>query len=179
MNDRPRAGIVCMPREMLHLLLELTGQADMETLRAAGDAGGPALLHAFSHWLADGGTDDVADLPVEVFRQRAAEFFQWCGWGATSLSTGTNSLIEVSISDSWEARRDQSPESGCHVTTGLLHGFFAALAGYEVGVMEIECAGLGSGETCRFVIGTPEMVDSIYAGLSAGSAYEEIVGSAG
>lgn len=168
-----------MPREVLHLLLELPGEADMETLRAAGDAGGTALVDAFSQWLADAGTDDVADLPVEVFRQRAAEFFQWCGWGTTSLSASTSSLIEVTISGCWEARRDQSPKSGCHLSTGLLHGFFAGLAGYELGVMEIECAALSSGETCRFVIGTPEMVDSIYAGLNAASVSGEIVSSAG
>lgn len=175
MSDRPPAGVVSMPREVLHLLIELPGEADMETLRAAGDAGGGALLEAFSHWSKDGGTEDLADLPVEAFRQRAAEFFQWCGWGDISLSTISDSLIEVSIGGCWETQRQHGDQSGCHLTTGLLHGFFAALAGYELGVMELECTGLGSGGACRFVIGTPEMVDSIYAGLSAGAAYEEIV----
>lgn len=177
MNDRPPAGVVAMPREVLHLLLELPGEGDMDTLRAAGDAGGTALLDAFRRWSEDGGDGDPGELQVEGFRRRAAEFFQWCGWGDTSLSADSEALIEVSIRDCWEAQRQQSPLSGCHLTTGLLHGFFAALAGYELGVMELECAGLGSGGTCRFVVGTPEMVDSIYAGLSAGANYDEIVSS--
>jgi len=175
MSERPPAGIVSMPREVLHLLLELPGEADMQTLRAAGDAGGGALLGAFSQWSSDQGTGDLTSLPVEAFRELACGFFEWCGWGTTSVSTSSDTLIEVSITGCWEAQRREGSPSGCHLTTGLLHGFFAGLAGYELGVMELECAGLGSGRACRFVIGTPEMVDSIYAGLSAGGSYEEIV----
>lgn len=175
MNQRPPPGVVAMPREVLHLLLDLPGEADMETLRAVGDAGGGALLDAFARWSADGQAVDLADLPVDAFQQRAAEFFDWCGLGAASVSTRSDSLIEVTLGECWETARQHAEQTGCHLTTGLLHGFFAALAGYELGVMELECAGLGSGGTCRFVIGTPEMVDSIYAGLSAGRSYEEIV----
>lgn len=175
--NRPPAGVVSMPREVLHLLVDLPGEADMETLRAAGDAGGSALLEAFAQWSMDGIAGDLAELPVEEFRQRAAEFFQSCGWGDVSVSNSSDALIEVSIDNCWESQRPHGDQTGCHLTTGLLHGFFAALAGYELGVMELECAGLGSGGACRFVIGTPEMVDSIYAGLSAGASYEEIGGS--
>lgn len=147
----------------------------MATLRAAGDAGGGALLDAFARWSREGHADDLADLPVDAFRQRAAEFFQWCGWGETLLSARSDSLIEVTIGECWETHRKHSDQSGCHLTTGLLHGFFAALAGYELGVMELECAGLGSPGPCRFVVGTPEMVDAIYADLNAGVSYDEIV----
>ncbi len=177
MSERPPASIVSLPREVLHLLIELPGEADMQTLRAAGDAGGGALLGAFSQWSSDQGAGDLTSLPVEAFRTLACEFFEWCGWGTTSVSTTSDSLIEVSIDDCWEAERGEGEASGCHLTTGLLHGFFAELAGYELGVMELECAGLGSGHACRFVIGTPEMLDSIYAGLSDGASYEEIVSS--
>lgn len=177
MSQRLPAGVVCIPREVLQLLLELPGEADMETLRAAGDAGGSALLAAFSQWSSDQGTGDVAALPVDEFRQLAARFFEWCGWGSASVSTSADKLIEVGIADCWEAQHREGSLSGCHLTTGLLHGFFAGLAGYELGVMELECAGLGSGGECRFVIGTPEMLDSIYAELSAGADYDEIIRS--
>ncbi len=166
-----------MPREVLHLLLELPGEADMETLRAVGDAGGGALLDAFARWSGDGQAVDLADLPVDFFRQHAADFFEWCGLGEASVCTRSDSLIEVTIGECWETARQHAEQRGCHLTTGLLHGFFAALAGYELGVMELECAGLGSGGTCRFVVGTPEMVDSIYAGLNSGESYDEIVGA--
>ncbi|MEX0908605.1 MAG: V4R domain-containing protein [Gemmatimonadaceae bacterium] len=178
MNQRPPPGVVAMPREVLHLLLDLPGEADMETLRAVGDAGGGALLDAFARWSGDGQEVDLADLPVDAFRQHAAEFFEWCGLGEASVFTRSDSLIEVTIGECWETARQHAEQTGCHLTTGLLHGFFAALAGYELGVMELECAGLGSGGTCRFVVGTPEMVDSIYAGLSSGASYDEIVGAA-
>ena len=163
-----------MPREVVHLLLELPGEADMETLRAVGDAGGGALLDAFADWSRDAGVDDLADLPVNDFRQLAALFFGQCGWGDAIVATRSDSVIEVSVRDCWETQRHDAAQAGCHLTTGLLHGFFAGLAGYEMGVMELECAGLGSGGECRFVIGTPEMVDSIYAELSAGASYEEV-----
>ena len=174
MSNTPPAGMISMPREVIHLLLELPGEADMETLRAVGDAGGGALLTAFADWSRDAGVDDLVDLPVNDFRQLAGLFFRECGWGDTMVSTRSDSVIEVSVRDCWETQRHDAALSGCHLTTGLLHGFFAGLAGYEMGVMELECAGLGSGGECRFVIGTPEMVDSIYAGLSAGGSYEEV-----
>lgn len=165
-----------MPREVLHLLLDLPGEADMETLRAVGDAGGGALLDAFARWSGDGQPVDLADLPVDFFLQHSAEFFESCGLGEASVFTRSDSLIEVTLGDCWETARQHAEQTGCHLTTGLLHGFFAALAGYELGVMELECAGLGSGGTCRFVVGTPEMVDSIYAGLNSGASYDEIIG---
>ena len=167
-----------MPREVLHLLLDLPGEADMETLRAVGDAGGGALLDAFARWSDDGQAVDLADLSVSEFQQRTAEFFAWCGLGEASVFTRSDSLIEVTLSECWETARQHAEQTGCHLTTGLLHGFFAALAGYELGVMELECTGLGSGGTCRFVIGTPEMVDAIYAALSSGESYDEIVRAA-
>lgn len=177
MSHRPPLGVVAMPREVLHLLLDLPGEADMETLRAVGDAGGGALLDAFARWSGDGQAVDLADLSVGDFQQRAAEFFAWCGLGEASVFTRSDSVIEVTIAECWETARQHAEQTGCHLTTGLLHGFFAALAGYELGVMELECTALGSGGTCRFVVGTPEMVDSIYAELSAGASYEQIVGS--
>lgn len=177
--NKPPNGVVSMPREVLHLLIDLPGEADMHTLRAAGDAGGNALLEAFAQWSKQTAVDDLADLPVDAFRQRAAEFLRFCGWGDVAVNSDSDALIEVSIGDCWETQRKHGDQSGCHLTTGLLHGFFAALAGYELGVMELECAGLGSGGSCRFVIGTPEMLDSIYAGLSTGASYEEIVAQRG
>lgn len=151
----------------------------METLRSAGDAGGEALLQSFAEWAADHDAGDLSQLPVEDFRLLAAEFLTWCGWGEATLSTDSDELIEVSIANCWESSQREGSQSGCHLTTGLLHGFFAALAGYELGVMEMECAGLGSGGSCRFIVGTPEMVDTIYAGLNAGARYEDIIGAAG
>ena len=175
MSHRPPPGVVTLPREVLHLLLDLPGEADMETLRAVGDAGGAGLLDAFARWSGDGYAEDLGDLPADAFGQRAAEFFSWCGLGDASVFTRSDSLIEVSLGDCWETARQHAEQTGCHLTTGLLHGFFAALAGYELGVMELECAGLGSGGSCRFVVGTPEMVDSIYAELSGGATYDDIV----
>lgn len=163
-----------MPREVVHLLLELPGEADMETLRAVGDAGGGGLLDAFAEWAREAGAEDLADLPVDDFRHLTGLFLRECGWGEATVTAGSGTVVEVSVHDCWETRRHDASQSGCHLTTGLLHGFFAGLAGYELGVMELECAGLGSGTECRFVIGTPEMVDSIYAGLSSGATYEEV-----
>jgi hypothetical protein len=178
MNAPRPTGIVSMPREVLHLLLELPGEADMETLRSVGDAGGASLLAAFAEWSAAADPTGPADMTVEAFARRAAHFLDWCGWGSASLRTSADTLIEVGIADCWETHRAPEAHSGCHLTTGLLHGFFAGLAGYELGVMELECAGLGGAGECRFVIGTPEMLDSIYAGLSAGASYDEIVAAA-
>ncbi|HUR92052.1 MAG TPA: V4R domain-containing protein [Gemmatimonadaceae bacterium] len=174
MSDRPPAGMISMPREVVHLLLDLPGEADMETLRAVGDAGGGVLLDAFAGWSRDAGVDDLAGLPLDDFRELTALFLRECGWGDTTVAARSDSLVEVTVRDCWETQRHEASQFGCHLTTGLLHGFFAGLAGYELGVMELECAGLGSGRECRFVIGTPEMVDSIYAGLSAGESYEEV-----
>ena len=97
MSHQPPPGVVALPREVLHLLLDLPGEADMETLRAVGDAGGAGLLEAFARWSGDGYAEDLGDLPAEAFGQRAAEFFSWCGLGDASVFTRSDSLIEVSL----------------------------------------------------------------------------------
>src|SRR5687768_13182117 len=117
MSNRPPPGIVSMPREVLHLLLELPGEADMETLRAVGDAGGGALLAAFSEWAREAGVHDLADLPVDDFRHLVGQFLQGCGWGETAVATRADSVIEVSVRDCWESQRHDASLSGCHLTT--------------------------------------------------------------
>src|SRR5687767_4681152 len=111
MSNRPPAGMISMPREVVHLLLELPGEGDMETLRAVGDAGGGALLDAFADWSQDAGVDDLADLPINDFRQLAGIFFRECGWGDTTVATRSDSVIEVSVRDCWETQRHDAAQS--------------------------------------------------------------------
>jgi predicted hydrocarbon binding protein len=133
--------------------------AAVDALREAGYAGGDAVYGAFEKWLAETGDRSVAaatDLPLDEFARNASEFFRNAGWGeVTFLDDETEGVATLDITGCWEGGAGTDP--GCHVTTGLLASFFGRIAGYPVAVLETECCS-GSASRCRFLMGTPEML---------------------
>ena len=144
-----------------------------DALREAGFAGAESLFHAFESWLADLGIESVKDMPIDDFSSRAAEFFQRAGWGAVSFRSLHDAMAVVDIEGCWEAELHGEGETGCHLTTGTLAGFLGCLADYPVAVMEIECRS-GSSERCRFLAGTPEMLEHVYERVARGEGWQAI-----
>lgn len=162
-------GLISLPPEVIHWLRTLPERPDAESLRSAGDAGGATLFRGFQA----SASEDTSpmDMAIQDFNGKAGAYLGDSGWGHVEI-TQSDALIEVAIAGCWEATADRA-SGGCHITTGLLHGFFVELAGYDIAAMEVEC-GAHAGGACRFAIGTPEMMQVIYEGLSAGEKYEEI-----
>jgi len=134
-------------------------EAAANALREAGFAGGASIYAAFERWLGEtgGASATTADLPLTEFGDRTAEFFRDAGWGEVTFSQDDpEGVAIVDIAGCWEGTAD--PSSGCHVTTGVLASFFGTIAGYPVAVLETECCA-GEGSRCRFLMGTPEMME--------------------
>lgn len=144
-----------------------------DALREAGYAGAESLFHAFESWVTDRGTHSVKEMPIDEFSARVAEFFERAGWGKVSFRSLHDAMAVMDIEGCWEAELHGQGETGCHLTTGTLAGFLGCLADYPVAVMEIECRS-GESERCRFLAGTPEMLEHAYNRISQGQRWESI-----
>jgi predicted hydrocarbon binding protein len=144
-----------------------------DALREAGYAGAASLFDAFQTWLNDRGSERAEDLSIDEFSARGAEFFQNAGWGKVTFRSLHDALAIIDIEDCWEAQLHGQGETGCHLTTGTLAGFFGCLADYPVGVMEIAC-GTSAGSQCRFLAGNGDMLEHAYERIARGEEWETI-----
>lgn len=175
----PGAEMLTLTRaSLLSLRAALLRSGDSQAavaLQEAGYAGGAALFSSFQQWLSSR-TDIVAeDLDVEAFESRLSEFFQETGWGTVHIGRIDDAVATLDSSDWGEcdtATGMQHPS--CHITTGMFADLFGRLAGTPVAVLEVECRSAGY-ERCRFLVGSPEMMDAVYDEMGRGVNYEEAV----
>lgn len=145
------------------------------TLQEAGYAGGTALFESFRQWLAERTAVDVADLDVEAFQHRASEYFSEAGWGTLHVGTIDDVVATLDSPDWGEAdTAAQASHPSCHLTTGMFADLFGRLAGAPVAVLEVECRSAGH-ERCRFLIGSPEVMDAVYDEMGRGADYDSAV----
>ena len=146
---------------------DAAGDAEgVDSLRAAGYAGGEAVYDAFEQWLAEEpsaqsstASRSAPDLTLQEFGERAARYFHAAGWGQVEFNAAhEEGVASLTMENCWEADADGSePGPSCHVTTGMLAAFFGRLAGYPVSVMEIDCRS-ASAERCRFLLGNSDVM---------------------
>jgi hypothetical protein len=55
--------------------------------------------------------------------------------------------------------------------------FFGRVADAPLAVMEVECRSAG-GERCRFLLGSTDVMQTVYDGISQGYGYEDAVAGA-
>lgn len=142
-------------------------------LQEAGYAGGEQLYASFRSWLRARMDAEPGEVPVEEFGGLASEFFRDAGWGTFLLQTGTEPVAVLDTSD-W-AESDPSAglaHPGCHLTTGMLAGFFASVGSAPIAALEVECRSAG-GSRCRFLLGAGEVLTQVFERVDAGEAYEE------
>lgn len=141
-------------------------------LQEAGYAGGNALYLAFGKWSASRGLPAPENMAAPEFEQRAAEFFGELGWGELAVSTLHDSVMALDCSNWAESDPASAMEyPGCYLTSGLLADFFGRLAGTPLAVMEVECRSMGS-PRCRFLLGSAEIMQYVYNGMTTGIPYE-------
>jgi predicted hydrocarbon binding protein len=165
---------------MLHRLRTVLerdfGEQTGAALQEAGYAAGDELYDGFTGWVAARtGVHDPADLDARHLSDLLAEYFRGLGWGHLRLERlGSGSL--TLDSDDWaEADPDANAYApACHVTAGLLAGFLGRLAEQNVAVMEIECRSRND-QRCRFLAGSPEMLQAVYDAVSAGRDYRDVL----
>ena len=158
-------------------LMRDTGPAAAGYLQEAGYAGGGALFEAFRHWLVSRGAGAPESLSLERFQVEATEFFRRAGWG--SLRVGAlHDLVATLDSTDWaEATPESALEQvGCYFSSGMFADFFGRVADAPLAVMEVECRSTGAAR-CRFLLGSTDVMQAVYDGMSQGVGYEEAVGA--
>lgn len=145
------------------------------TLQEAGYAGGTALFESFKSWLSERTHIGVEDLDVDSFQHRASEYFSENGWGTLNVGT-IDEVVATLDSPDWSECDVNlgAQQPACHLTTGMFADLFGRLAGAPVAVLEVECRSAGH-ERCRFLVGSPEVMDAVYEEMGRGTNYEAAV----
>jgi uncharacterized protein len=175
-------GMLAVTRDALaalrNALMRDAGLSSAGWFQEAGYAGGAALFEAFRGWLSARGAGAPESLPLEEFQRLAGEFFSQTGWG--SLSVGTlHEAVATLDSPNWG---ESSPGAGmeypcCNLSAGMLADFFGRVADAPLAVMEVECRSSGA-ERCRFLLGSAEVMQAVYEGMSQGQGYDQAVAAA-
>lgn len=176
------SGMVAITSDSLaalrNALMRDTGYAAAGYLQEAGYAGGAALFEAFRGWLAARGIDEPESLSLGAFQSHATGFFRECGWGSLEMGDLHDMVATLDSADWGEATPGAGLEHpGCSLSSGMLADFFGRLSEAPLAVMEVECRSAGS-DRCRFLLGSQDVMQAVYDGMTAGVGYEEAVGGA-
>jgi predicted hydrocarbon binding protein len=145
------------------------------TLQEAGYAGGTALYESFKAWLSERTHIGVEELDVDSFQIRASEFFSEHGWGSLTVGSLSDVVATLDSPDWGECDSNLGAQQpSCHLTTGMFADLFGRLAGAPVAVLEVECRSAGH-DRCRFLVGSPDVMDAVYDEMGRGTEYEAAV----
>jgi predicted hydrocarbon binding protein len=175
-------GLLAVTKDALaalrNALMRDTGHAAAGYFQEAGYAGGGALFEAFRGWLEQRDALSPESLPLDEFQRLAAEFFQETGWGSLDVGTLHDTVVTLDSPDWGEASPDAGMEHPCcHLSSGMFADFFGRVADAPLAVMEVECRSTGA-DRCRFLLGSAEVMQAVYDGMSQGLGYDEAVAGA-
>jgi predicted hydrocarbon binding protein len=177
--DLTGSGMLAITRDALvalrAALMRDTGPAAAGYLQEAGYAGGNAVFEAFRRWLERRGARSPEALSLTAFQREATEFFRQAGWGSLQLGALDDTVATLDSNDWGEASPESAAEQPtCHLSAGMFADFFGRVADAPLAVMEVECRSAG-GERCRFLLGSTDVMQQVYDGMSRGASYEEAV----
>ena len=180
--DLTENGMLAVTRDALaalrNALLRDAGPSSASWFQEAGYAGGAALFEAFRSWLESRDAGEPESLPLEEFQQLAGEFFRQAGWGSLTVGSLHDAVATLDSPDWGEASPDAGMEYPCcNLSAGMLADFFGRVADAPLAVMEVECRSTGA-ERCRFLLGSAEVMQAVYEGMSQGQRYDEAVAGA-
>ncbi len=177
--DLPEHEMLALSRSaftaLRNALLRDADIAGATYLQEAGYAGSEAVFASFRRWLRGRMDAEPGELSMEEFAASASEYFESTGWGSLRLGALRDAVATVD-SENW-AEADPAAaldQPGCHLTTGMLAGFFGELADAPLAVLEVECRSTGA-PRCRFLLGAAEVMSQVYDDVERGVGYEEAV----
>ena len=143
--------------------------------RRRATPGGAALFEAFRGWLDARGAARRNRCPLEDFQRLAAEFFREAGWGSLTVGIAARRRRDARLAGLGRG----VPRRGDGVpvlppSAGMFADFFGRVADAPLAVMEVECRSTGA-ERCRFLLGSAEVMQAVYEGMSQGQPYDEAV----
>lgn len=155
-----------LPAEALRTLRRsLVRQVGPETatraLQEAGHAAGDRLVEIITEH------GDLADLPADAFWDRLDQELAAFGWGSIEHQTphpGVGALVARDWFEVGESR-------ACPFTTGVFARLLGHAAGGDVAVMQVPCESDEPG-CVRFLFGSADVLEQVYAGLREGGGLE-------
>jgi predicted hydrocarbon binding protein len=176
--DRHCVGIGRRALQQLRATLERDSPPHVaSTLQEVGFAGGEELYHALVTWSqAEYGVERPADLDAEHLSEALSRFFAELGWGRLTVRQLAPAVLALDSSEWAEAADEGGGEfPSCHLSCGMLADLFGRLADGLAAVMEVECR-TRSDVRCRFLVGAPETLATIYERMARGMGYAEALG---
>jgi hypothetical protein len=156
-------------RALRQSLLSHAPDQAITVLQETGFASGDDVFQAFAEWLrAQQGIASLEELDAAQLNEALSGFFQATGWGSLAISPLGGGALALDSPDWVEAEPGTAQMPMCFFSAGLLADFLGRLAA----VMEVECRSRND-ERCRFLSATPETLQRVYEGMSAGRTYEE------
>lgn len=164
----------------LHVsLLRDAPDAAVAILQEVGFAAGAGVFEAFRAWLpGETGVAHPDDLDAGRLNDVLSTFFHAMGWGSMSIAPLGNAALAVDSSDWAEAEPGSAETAMCFFTSGMLADFLGRLSGEPVAVMEVECRSRNDAR-CRFLSGSPDTLNAVYAQMAEGRGYAEVLGTVG
>jgi len=148
-------------------------------LQEVGFAAGAGVYQAFCDWLpGETGVARPDELDAGRLNDVLSAFFTTTGWGTVSVAPLGGAALVVDSSDWAEAAPGSAQEPMCFFSSGMFADFFGRLSGEPVAVMEVECRSRNDAR-CRFLSGSPETLNDVYAQMTEGRGYAEVLGVGG
>jgi predicted hydrocarbon binding protein len=147
------------------------------TLQEVGFAGGEELYHALTAWCrAEYGVERPAELDTRYLGEALSRFFAGLGWGQLAVRRLGGAVLALDSTEWAEALEEGGSEyPSCHLTCGMLADLFGRIADGLAAVMEVECRSR-SDVRCRFLVGAPETLGTLYERMATGLSYVEALG---
>jgi len=173
---------VAVPAEFFSALLGASriapSPAAIETLRDAGYLAGSSMFDAFANWLEARGEHAPAELSEIHFGPLVSAFFVASGWGEVDITQVSEAVMAIDAHEWCETDLEGDRElPGCHVSTGLLAGFFGRLADAPLAVLEVECVSSGQNR-CRFLLASLDVLQYVHEAMGRGIPYDRAASSA-
>jgi predicted hydrocarbon binding protein len=160
----PAGSIHAMRRSLYQELgAETAGRALQEAGYAAGDMVFDRLARASSE-------SEISGTPSASFWDRLSSLCRELGWGTVrheELHPGVGALVAT---EWFEVEEDRS-RALCPFTTGVFANVLGRVAGQDVAVLQVDCVD-GQAGCARFLFGSAQALESVYAGLRDGRDLE-------
>ena len=178
MRDIPLqpSSLVALSPSALHRLRDGAGA---QVLQEAGYAAGESVYRSFAAWLpAVAGVEDPGELAASRLADVLSRFFSSLGWGGVTVVQISDAVVAVDSADWAEAQPGAGLQyPSCAFTSGLLADFMTRLGDAPLAVMEVECRSRGDAR-CRWLVGAPASLTSLYEHLAGGADYLTVLGGA-
>jgi predicted hydrocarbon binding protein len=160
-------------RQLHHSLLRDAPDHAITILQEAGFAAGEGVYQAFCAWLPlQTGASRPEELDAAQLSDVLSAFFQANGWGTLAVAPLGSAALAIDTEDWMEAEPGSAETPMCFFSAGMLSDFLSRLSGASVAVMEVECRST-TNSRCRFLSASPDTLNAVYEGMTAGTAYEE------